>query len=554
MKGDVNRHNSELKGREKQIQELQMELESCHSVIDVSNEEIPVVLAIFKSELSEAYSNKSDAKTEIELCDRMDDKISLLQTQLEMKNSDLQNAHLKLEQEHEKAEILMKRIRSLELAEQHQVIMEEEIQQHKKMLEESSVHQLYMKEQFVQMEAEKREFSLALEKANLELAEKIREANQLEFELQNWKSSAESLKLCCQENQEKCRQMENSLLAQAENEETLKHEKDMLITITKEKINRTEVLERKIVLLEATVASKNEEVEFFTQNTEYLISNAKEKDSCIENLQNDNTRMEQEAMRREVEAAILASIDTEKYVGLEKDRLFKVMNEKDANIKVLQVLASSLEQDLTSAFISSFSEVVENLVTVEKLTEDLKKAKHMTELEIEEKNMRIVDLEKEVSGLRKSLTNQEEALFTEKQQADELQALLEVNKLENGKLMGEQRRLEGIVKQLEFEKHVLFQDTTSVSKDREEVFVHFEEICDRMGDFICEDVEMMNLLDTMLQRCKEEVKPATNLKVDNELYDSTYENANNSISVSARKLEAYSTGRSPLKEVNQRQL
>ncbi|CAN6686209.1 unnamed protein product [Malus baccata var. baccata] len=554
MKGDVNRHNSELKGREKQIQELQMELESCHSVIDVSNEEISVVLVIFKSELSEAYSNKSDAKTEIELCDRMDDKISLLQTQLEMKNSDLQNAHLKLEQEHEKAEILMKRIRSLELAEQHQVIMEEEIQQQKKMLEESSVHQLYMKEQFVQMEAEKREFSLALEKANLELAEKIREANQLEFELQNWKSSAESLKLCCQENQEKCRQMENSLLAQADNEETLKHEKDMLITITKEKINKTEVLERKIVLLEATVASKNEEVDFFTQNTEYLLSNAKEKDSCIENLQNDITRMEQEAMRREVEAAILASIDTEKYVGLEKDRLFKVMNEKDENIKVLQVWASSLEQDLTSAFISSFSEVVENLVTVEKLTEDLKKAKHMTELEIEEKNKRIVDLEKEVSGLRKSLTNQEEALFTEKQQADELQALLEVNKLENGKLMGEQRRLEGIVKQLEFEKHVLFQDTTSLSKDREEVFVHFEEICDRMGDFTCEDVEMMNLLDTMLQRCKEEVKPATNLKVDNELYDSTYENANNSISVSERKLEAYSTGRSPLKEVNQRQL
>ncbi|KAB2634722.1 hypothetical protein D8674_038170 [Pyrus ussuriensis x Pyrus communis] len=554
MKRDVNRHNSELKSREKQIEELQMELESCLSLIDVLNEEISVVLAIFKSELSEAYSNKSDAKTETELCDRMDDEISLLQTQLEMRNSDLRNAHLKLGQEHEKAEILMKRVRSLELAEQRQVIMEEEIQRHKRMLEESSVHQLYMKEQFVQMEAEKGEVSLALEKANLELAEKICEANHLEFELQNWKSSAESLKLCCQENQEKCRQMENSLLAQAENEETLKHEKDMLITIIKEKINKTEVLQQKIVLLEATVASKNEEVDFFTQNTEYLISNAKEKDSCIENLQNDIMRMEQEAMRREVEAAILASIDTEKYVGLEKDRLFKVMNEKGESIKVLQVLVSSLEQDLTSAFILSFSEVVENLVTVEKLTEDLKKAKHMTELEIEEKNKRIVDLEKEVSGLRKSLTNQEEALFTEKRQGDELQSLLEVNKLENGKLMGEQRRLEGIVKQLEFEKRVLFQETTSLSKDREEVFVHFEEICERMGDFTCEDVEMMNLLDTMLQRCKEEVKPATNLKVDNELYDSTYENANNSISASARKLEPYSTGRSPLKEVNQRQL
>ncbi|KAB2603332.1 hypothetical protein D8674_004337 [Pyrus ussuriensis x Pyrus communis] len=553
MKGDESRHNFELKDREEQIQKLQMELKSCHSVIDVLNVEISVLLTIFKSELSEAYSNKSDENTEMELCNRMDDKISLLQTELEMKNSDLRNAHLKLEQEHVKSEMLMKRVRSLELAEQQQVIMEEEVQRLKKMLEESSVHQLYMKEQLVQMEMEKQEVSLALEEANLELAEEVCEASLLEFELQNWKSRAERLKVCWQGNQEKCRQMEDSLLAQAEYEEALKHEKDSLITIIKEETKKREVLQQKIVLLEATVAAKNEEVEFIPEITENLMKNAQEKDSCIEKLQNDIMQMEQEAMTREVEAAIFASIDAEKTVGLEKDKLFKVINEKDEEIKNLQVLASLLEQDLTSAFISSFSEVVENLVTIEKLTEALKKAKHMTELEIEEKNARLVELEKEVSGLRKSLKNQEEALFTEKRQAVGLQALLEANKLENDKLMGEQRRLEGISKQLEFEKRVLFQDTASLSKDREHVLVHFEEFCDRMGEFTCEDVEMMNLLDTILQTCKEEVKPAMNLKVDNELYDSTQENENNSISPSARKLEACITGRSPLKEMNQQE-
>ncbi|KAB2595583.1 hypothetical protein D8674_031033 [Pyrus ussuriensis x Pyrus communis] len=110
----------------------------------------------------------------------------------------------------------------------------------------------------------------------------------------------------------------------------------------------------------------------------------------------------------------------EKAIGLEKDRLFKVINEKYENIKNLQVMASSLEQDLTSAFILFFSEVVENLVTVEKLIEDLEKAKHMIELEIKEKNKRIIDLEKEVSGLRNSMTSLEEAMFTENLQADEL--------------------------------------------------------------------------------------------------------------------------------------
>ncbi|KAI5313728.1 hypothetical protein L3X38_042904 [Prunus dulcis] len=542
LKGDISRHNSELKGKEKQIQELQMELESYHSMIEVLKEEISVVLTIYKSEFSEAYSKRSDAKTEMPLCNRMDDKISLLTTQLEMKSSDLRNVHLQLEQEHEKVKELMKRVRSLELTDQQQVIMEEEIQQHKMMLEESSAHQLYMEEKFLRMEGEKRDVSEALEKTNLELAKKI-------YELQNLESSAESLKVCCEENQEKCRQMENSLLAQSENEEVLKHEKESHITIIKEQNNKVEVLHQQIVLLEATVAAKRVEVEALTQDKEDLIKNVKEKDSCIVNLQKDITWMKQESMKREAEAAILAGIDAEKSVGQEKERLFKVINEKDQNIKNLQVLASSLEEDLTSAFVLSFSEVVENLLT----TEALKKAKHMTELVIEEKNKKIVDLEKEVSGLGQRLIHQKEALFTQKQQEEELQALLEANEVENDKLMGEHRRLEGIVKQLEFEKGVLLQDTTKLSKEREELLVHMEKFCDHIGEFTCDDVKMMNFLETMLQRSKLEVGPAMNFTVDDELYDFSEENANASFSASATKLDT-SAGRSPLKEVNQRQL
>ncbi|CAB4289825.1 unnamed protein product [Prunus armeniaca] len=188
--------------------------------------------------------------------------------------------------------------------------------------------------------------------------------------------------------------MENSLLAQSENEEVLEHEKESLITIIKEQNNKVEVLQQQIVLLEATVAAKRVEVEALTQDKENLIKNVKEKDSCMVNLQKDITWMERESMKREAEAAILAGIDAEKSVGQEKERLFKVINEKDQNIKNLQVLASLLEEDLTSAFVLSFSEVVENLLT----TEALKNAEHMTELVIEEKNKKIVDLEKEETG------------------------------------------------------------------------------------------------------------------------------------------------------------
>ncbi|XP_062020459.1 uncharacterized protein At4g38062-like [Rosa rugosa] len=551
MKGVLNGYNSELKGKEKQIQETELELESCHSMIEVLSEEISIILTIFKSEFLEAFSKKSDPKAEVELCGEMDNKISVLTAQLEMKDCDFRKVLLDLEQEHEQVEILMKRVRSLELTEQRQNNMEEELKQHKNMLEELSVHQLYLKDQFLLMEGEKQDISETLEKVNLELAEKICEISRLEDELKSWKSSAESLKICCEENQEKCRQIEDSIPVQTKNEEILKNERESLISIIKEKNNTLDVLQQQIVLLAAAVAAKNEEVEACTQDKENLIQNAKDKDSCIENLHKDISQLEQECIRREMEATILARFDAEKCVGRDKERLFKVISEKDQNIQSLEVYAVSLEQDLTTVLTSSFAEVVENLVTIDVLTEALKKAKHMSELQIEHRNKRIVDLEKEVTGSRQRLIHQEEALFHLKQQVEELEALLEAKKLETNKVMVEQRISEGIVKQLEYEKAILLQDTTKLSKERGNIFVHLEEFCDRIGELTYEDTRMMDVLETMLQGFKEEVGPPVGLTVDNLLYDSTQENESTTISASARKIEA-SAGRLPLKEMNLR--
>lgn len=554
MKGDISGYNSELKGKEKQIQETQLELERCHSMIEVLSEEISIVFTIFKSEFLEAFSKKSDPKAEVELCDKMDDKISVLATQLEMKDCELRNVLLELEHGHEQVEILMKKVRSLELTEQRQNNMEEELQQHKKMLEESSVHQLYLKDQFLLMEGEKQDISKTLEKVNLELAEKICEVSQLEDELKSWKSSAGSLKICCEENREQCRLIENSILVRTENEETLKHGRKSLIVISEEKNNKIEVLQQQIVLLAAAVAAKSEEVEACTQDKENLIQNAKDNESCIEDLHKDFVWLEQECIIREMEATILARFDAEKCAEQDNERLFKVVDEKDQNIKSLEVYAASLEQDLTSVLTSSFSEVVENLVTIDVLTEALKKAKHMSELQIEDRNKKIVDLEKEVTGSRQRLIHQEEPLFHLKQQVEKLEALLEAKKLETNKLMVEQRSSESIVKQLEFEKTIFLQDTRKLSKEREHILVHLEEFCDRIGELTYEDTGMMDVLETMLHGFKEEVGPPMGLTVNNSLYDSTQENESSTISASPRKLEASSAGRLPLKETNHRQL
>ncbi|KAL6218336.1 hypothetical protein ACLB2K_011550 [Fragaria x ananassa] len=521
LKGDINGYNSELKGKEKKIQETQLELQRCNSMIEVLSEEISIILAIFKSEFMEAFSTKSDAKAEVVLCGEMDNKISVLTTQLEMKDCDLRKVLLELEQEHEQVELLMKRVRSLELAEQRQNKMEEE----------------------------KRDILETLEKVNLQLAEKICEIGQLEDELNSWKSTAESLKICCEENQEKCRQLENSILIQTKSAEILKNERESL----EEKNKTLEVLEQQIVLLAAAVAAKNEEVEDCTQDKENLIQNAKDKDSCIENLHKNITWLEQECFRREMEATILARFDAEKCAGRDKEMLFKVINEKDQKILSLEVYTVSLEQDLTTVFTTSFAEVVENLVTIDVLTEALKKASHLLKLQIEERNIRIIDLEKEVTGSCRRSIHQEEATFHLKQKVEEVEALLEAKKLETNKLTDDQRISECMVKQLEYEKAILFQDTTKLSKERGQILVHVEEICDCIGELNYEDTVMMDVLETMLQGFKEEGGPPMGLVAGNSLYDSTQENGSTTVSASARKIEA-SAGRSPLKEMNHRQL
>ncbi|KAL6209456.1 hypothetical protein ACLB2K_020398 [Fragaria x ananassa] len=473
LKGDINGYNSELKGKEKKIQETQLELQRCNSMIEVLSEEISIILAIFKSEFMEAFSAKSDAQAEVVLCGEMDNKISVFTTQLEMKDCDLRKVLLELEQEHEQVELLMKRVRSLELAEQRQNKMEEE----------------------------KRDKTL--EKVNLQLAEKICEIGQLEDELNSWKSTAESLKICCKENQEKCRQLENSILIQTKSAEILKIERKSL----KEKNKTLEVLEQQIVLL----AAKNEEVEDCTPDKENIIQNAKDKDSCIENLHKNITWLEQECFRREMEATIHSRFDAEKCAGRDKEMLFKVINEKDQKMSSLEVYTVSLEQDLTTFLTSSFAEVVENLVTIDVLTEALKKASHMSKLQIEERNIRIIDLEKEVTGSCRRSIHQEEATFHLKQKVEAVEALLEAKKLETNKLTDDQRISECMVKQLEYEKAILFQDTTKLSKERGQILVHVVEFCDRIGELNYEDTVMMDFLETMLQGFKEEGGPPMGL-------------------------------------------
>ena len=626
MKSDIDSYKSGLKDKVKQIQELQMDLENSHSTIEVLSEEISIVCTILKSEISEAYSKMLDAKAEMELHDKeKEGKISHLTEHLKVNKS-----HLDLGQENKELASLRKRVKSLECM---QASKDDELQRYKQMLEESSECQLQLKKQVLQMESalenEKRGAFEALEKANLELAEKICEASQLQYEVQKWKSDSESLKACLDKKQETCKQLETSLITQAKLEQMLKDEKENLLYIAKEQEKRIEGQQQQIVSLEARIAAKTEELEASLKDKDSILLIAEEKEICIENLQKDLIFLKQESKRREAEASVLGRLAAENAFEEEKEKFLQIMNEKDQGINDLQVLAVSLEQDLESAVISCFSELIEKHVkfivlneaiknaeyltkleieeknklivnlqkdliflkqeskrreaeasvlgrlAVEKafeeekerflqimnekdqginelqvlavslehdleiaviscfpelienhvkiivLNEAIKNAEYLTKLEIEEKNKLIVNLEKEACNLRQRLAYEEECLLCSRREEEQYKALLEVNKLETEKLKDEQRRMDCLVKELEFEKGTLVQDGLKLSTEREDLLVHIQKICNRIGEFSFEDEKLMTNLGRILQNSVEETGRAMDLMVDGELYDST---------------------------------
>ncbi|KAK9988951.1 hypothetical protein SO802_029190 [Lithocarpus litseifolius] len=655
MKSDIDSYRSGLKDKVKQIQELQMDLENSHSTIEILSEEISIVCTILKSEISEAYYNMLGAKAEMELHDKeKEGKISHLIEQLKVNKS-----HLDLAQENKELASLRKRVWSLECM---QASKGDELQRYKQMLEESSECQLQLKKQVLQMESalenEKRGAFEALEKANLELAEKIHEASRLQYEVQKWKSDSESLKACLDKKQETCKQLETSLITQAKLEQMLKDEKENLLYISKEQEKRIEGQQQQIVSLEARIVAKTEELETSLKDKDSILLIAEEKEICIENLQRDLIFLKQESKRREAEASVLGRLAAEKafeeekekflqimnekdqgindlqvlavsleqdlestviscfseliekhvkfivlseaiknaeyltkleieeknklIVNLQKDliflkqeskrreaeasvlgrlavekgfeeekeRILQIMNEKDRGINDLQVLAVSLEQDLEIAVISCFPELIENHVKIIVLNEAIKNTEYLTKLEIEEKNKLIVNLEKEACNLRQRLAYEEECLLCSRREEEQYKALLEVNKLETEKLKDEQRSMGCLVKELEFEKGTLVQDSLKLSTEREDLLVHIQKICNRIGEFSFEDEKLMTNLGRILQNSVEETGRAMDLMVDGESYDSTRENSDTCFSGTTKKLEAGSNERLPLKEVN----
>ncbi|GMH06286.1 hypothetical protein Nepgr_008126 [Nepenthes gracilis] len=290
MTQELNDHISILKIKDAIISELKTELEDCNSFVTqlkMQNEELSLMLQL-GSHFSDAQSMHEEQKD-----DGTDSHsiaggviVSQLMGQLDMKNATLPKAQN--EKECEEATSLLQRDKE-------------------EMIQEPSKHQLCLKDEAAQKERnlteELREACDTLERMNYELTETICEGREVEFELQVWKSNAEILKIQLEESRVTRREIEASLIEQAQVEETLKQEIDYLTSKLKEKDRQTIDLQQRIVLLHQHIKEENRTPD----NKRFL--QTEENDKIV---QEDSEWLKQDALKRESEGPILGQSRTEK--------------------------------------------------------------------------------------------------------------------------------------------------------------------------------------------------------------------------------------------------
>ncbi|XP_071691648.1 uncharacterized protein [Rutidosis leptorrhynchoides] len=173
VKKEVDEIVTKLKVQSERVERLQDELESCHLLFEVHNEEISSVVLVLESQFSEAHSKLEMQNNEYE------ETILHLTKQLEIKNNVICEVNANLTRKCEE-------MASFDDMKQYQLCMEEELHTHKKMLAESSQKQILLEEQIRVMENSRNHDDGKKDSESL---------SQKCVELEKWKLFAESQNL-----------------------------------------------------------------------------------------------------------------------------------------------------------------------------------------------------------------------------------------------------------------------------------------------------------------------------------------------------------------------
>ncbi|XP_015890547.3 uncharacterized protein At4g38062 isoform X1 [Ziziphus jujuba] len=567
LTGDLNKYRFELENKDAVIKELRTELEGCHSSniqLKLQNEEISMMLLVFQLGISEAQLKIAKEITEMTRTDKEnEEKIYLLMQQLEMRNSPLVRLQTDLEEEHEKATSLLQKIDSLDLNGNQKLLMPNEVDRYEEMLMESSMRELFLKEHLFELatalEKKHRKVCDDLDRINTELAEKICDGNEIEFELYIWKSIAERLKVDLEENNEKRKGLEASLLAQIDVGEIIKQEKECLVHVLEEKDKTIENLHQKIGLLEQKLKSRDIGAE--TTKWEVDISSesekasflqiTREKDEILGQLQKEVGWLEQESLRRELEGFLLAQIGAETTFEHEKETLIQLVEQKNQRVSDIMHLAKSSENKFNSSLISLSSQLAEKQTEIDLVHEAWEKiaaAEIMAALEIEEKKLMVLELEDDINNIKEKMELQKKSLCDSEQQALKVEEKLEAKELEmktltdqmNTKLINADAEIE----ELKSERRNLIEDVIKLSSERENLLGFIGGLGDRISGLSSTDKQLMDMLEGIMLSFDNSGCSEREMKMGNPIRKSV------DAPVAMKRIEAVSDVRAPFREIN----
>ncbi|BAT75082.1 hypothetical protein LR48_Vigan01g148000 [Vigna angularis] len=530
LTADLNTCQSELETKIEAVEGLQMELERSQSLsieMKLLNEEMSVTLLVLKQGISEAHLKHVSDKDEMDLINKArEEEIFQLMKQLEMKDAALMSAQKSLNEEREIAACF----REGECNAFNNELLQNE-------LEESTMSQLILKEKVLHMECnfkeQLKEIHDALDSVILELDETICERNEVEFELQIWKSIVERLKNELEENHVVRRELEASLLVQVDFGESLKQEKDSLVYMLEEKERSLNYQHQQVELLEHELRARGESGESIESDNVRYLQMIAEKDKILEELQ------------KEFEKTLIEKGTIERTFEDEKNNLVQLMKGKDKRMDELMQQVTSLEQQFTDSlttFSLQLSEKQAEINLVREACDKITASQILAALEIEEKKLMVVQLEDDIRAIQQKLKLQEEnwtrseqlALVTEVELRAKQAKVMELNDA-------------WLQKKLKIENGKLLENATRLSSERESLLGFIQGFSDKISAFSAEDTLLMDRLRSMVQSF-ENGFPVIDLKTDGGFH--VKENMFIQSPTRMKKLEANSDTRSPFKELN----
>ncbi|WVZ22652.1 hypothetical protein V8G54_001196 [Vigna mungo] len=549
LTADLNTCQSELETKIEAVKGLQTELERSHSLsieMKLLNEEMSVMLLVLKQGISEAHLKHVSDKDEMDLVNKArEEEIFQLMKQLEMKDAALMSAQKNLNEEREIAACF----REGEFNGFNNELLQNELDRHKVLqneLEESTMSQLILKEKVLHMECnfkqQLKEIHDALDSVIIELDETICERNEVEFELQIWKSIVERLKNELEENHVVRRELETSLLVQVDFGESLKQEKDSLVYMLEEKERSLNYQHQQVELLEHELRARGESAGSFESDNVRYIQMIAEKDKILEELQ------------KEFEKTVIEKGTIERTFEDEKNNIVQLMKGKDKRMDELMQQVTSLEQHFTDSlttFSLQLSEKQAEIDLVREACDKITASQILAALEIEEKKLMVVQLEDDIRAIQQKLKLQEEnwtqpeqlALVTEVELSAKQAKVMELNDQMATKL----RKSDALLQKLNIENGKLLENATGLSSERESLSAFIQGFSDKISAFSAEDTLLMDRLRSMVQSF-ENGCPVIDLKTGGGFH--VKENMFIQSPTRMKKLEANSDTRSPFKELN----